>query len=145
MERQQNLRMPSPVSMPQPLAICSHEGFVVTPCTLRRDLHMPIHRFYWKTKQCNENLLKMLNCPRNVADHQEHDELPGASLTGEVLQQADGSYAEGLSDFASRWNLQHIFFLPLGGTLRPYQASSSIEGAAVSIQPCKYHIQGSKK
>lgn len=110
MERQQNLRMPSPVSMPQPLAICSHEGFVVIPCTLRRDLHMPIHKFYWKTKQCNENLLKMWNCPRNVADHQEHDELPGASLSGEVLQQADGSYAEGLSDFASRWNLQHIFF-----------------------------------
>lgn len=102
--------MPSPVSMPQPLAICSHEGFVVIPCTLGRDLHMPIHKFYWKTKQCNENLLKMLNCPRNVADHQEHDELPGASLSGEVLQQADGSYAEGLSDFASRWNLQHIFF-----------------------------------
>lgn len=107
----QNLCTPSLVSMLQPLATCSYEGFVVISCTMGRGMNVFIHKFYWKTKQCNENLLKMSNCPRSVPDHQEHDELPSVSLAGEELQQADGSCAVGFSDFGSRWNLQHIFCL----------------------------------
>lgn len=70
-----------------------------------------IHRFYWKTKQGNKNLLKMSDCPRTLPDHREHDELPSVSLAGEELQQAGGRCSEGLSDFGSRWNRQHIFCL----------------------------------